>query len=115
MAKAHPIWNSDPKTGIPTSAPTPLVVAKVNDATDAMPANWIVRFQQHNKGCEERKSSRQPFWRKLTKDVEKHAGAVTQSARIQDSGIRPQFRALRVHLTLLPSSPAGSGVAYAQN
>ena len=37
MAKAHPIWKSDPKTGIPTSAPTPFVVAKVNEATDAMP------------------------------------------------------------------------------
>jgi hypothetical protein len=39
MAKAHPIWKRDPKTGIPSSAPTPFVVAKVNEATEAIPGN----------------------------------------------------------------------------
>jgi hypothetical protein len=37
MAKAQPIWNKDPNTGIPSSAPTPFVVAKVNEATEAIP------------------------------------------------------------------------------
>lgn len=37
IAKAQPIWKSEPKTGIPTSAPTPLVVAKVKEATEAIP------------------------------------------------------------------------------
>lgn len=42
MAKAQPIWKMEPKTGTPSSFPAAEVVARVKDATEAMPGKLKV-------------------------------------------------------------------------
>jgi hypothetical protein len=42
IAKAQPIWKIEPKTGTPTSLPAAEVVARVKDATEAIPGKLKV-------------------------------------------------------------------------
>ena len=45
IAKAQPIWKIEPKTGTPTSLPAAEVVARVKDATEAIPGKLKVRVR----------------------------------------------------------------------
>jgi hypothetical protein len=42
IAKAQPIWKIEPKTGTPSSLPAAEVVARVKDATEAIPGKLKV-------------------------------------------------------------------------
>jgi hypothetical protein len=43
IAKAQPIWKIEPKTGTPNSLPAAEVVARVKDATEAIPGKLKMR------------------------------------------------------------------------
>jgi hypothetical protein len=43
IAKAQPIWKIEPKTGTPSSLPAAEVVARVKDATEAIPGKLKMR------------------------------------------------------------------------
>ena len=45
IAKAQPIWKIEPKTGTPSSLPAAEVVARVKDATEAIPGKLKVGCQ----------------------------------------------------------------------